>query len=381
MDGHLNIWSAVFLLGAFHGVFLWIVMLRSNGNNRLSKVLFATLSGALIVANLDYFLLSSSLYNVWPAAFGVSNGLIFLFGPLLYLYARSLLDRHYAFRWMDGLHFIPYVLGFLMNLELLSLPDEQKLLFIEEFIAGRVTLSAELIGLFIVQALHFTIYAVLGYRLTSAAKAGDGSEYLVSVTDRLGWLRWLQGMLLAYGVIVLALMVFSIAMNSIQPIPNYIYTLSLSIITFVVGYRLVLDHRIVFPGFVRKYSTGGFDMAKASGIKEQLEQLMTEEKPYLDSGLTVQSLADRMEIPRNQLSHAINSLYSKNFSEFVNTYRVEEFIRKFREQESPELNIYGLSLESGFNSKSTFNSAFKKHTGQTPTQYLGSKSGKRSTEL
>ena len=102
----------------------------------------------------------------------------------------------------------------------------------------------------------------------------------------------------------------------------------------------------------------------------RLLQHIQEEKPYLDPNLSLRSLADQITIHPNQLSWLLNESIGKNFNEFVNHYRVETFIKLSRDPNNAHITLIGLAFESGFNSKTVFNTYFKKETGMTPKQFL-----------
>jgi TolB-like protein/AraC-like DNA-binding protein/Tfp pilus assembly protein PilF len=104
----------------------------------------------------------------------------------------------------------------------------------------------------------------------------------------------------------------------------------------------------------------------------KLLNYINEESPYLDSELTLKNLAFHMNIHPNQLSWLINNEYQKNFSEFINHYRVEAFKRISKDPKNSHITLIGIAFESGFNSKTVFNTFFKKETGMTPLQYLKS---------
>ena len=95
---------------------------------------------------------------------------------------------------------------------------------------------------------------------------------------------------------------------------------------------------------------------------------MTKEKPYLNPKLTLAELAQSLSIPTNHLSQIINQYEQINFHDFVNSYRVEEFIQNV--QNDKGFSLLGHAFDSGFNSKSTFNAAFKKCKSVTPSQYI-----------
>ncbi|GEO05825.1 hypothetical protein AAE02nite_34890 [Adhaeribacter aerolatus] len=103
---------------------------------------------------------------------------------------------------------------------------------------------------------------------------------------------------------------------------------------------------------------------------ERLNNHIQEERPYLDPNLSLRALAKQIDIHPNQLSWLLNESIGKNFSEFVNHYRVQDFKHIARDPKNAHLTLTGLAYESGFNSKSVFNTYFKKETGLTPKQYL-----------
>lgn len=119
---------------------------------------------------------------------------------------------------------------------------------------------------------------------------------------------------------------------------------------------------------IEKYKKSGVRKKVAAEWYEKLLKTMVEEKPYLDPKLSLSGLAKQLEISPNQLSQIINQEAEVNFHDFVNSYRVEEFIDKANENK--KLCLLALALDSGFNSKSSFNTIFKKQKGVTPSEYL-----------
>jgi AraC-like DNA-binding protein len=94
------------------------------------------------------------------------------------------------------------------------------------------------------------------------------------------------------------------------------------------------------------------------------------ESMYLNPELRITDLAEKISLSPNYVSKIINENAGMNFNDFVNQYRVNEVIGKFRNKEHLKKSIYALAQESGFKSKSTFQTAFRKSTGRTPTEYL-----------
>lgn len=102
---------------------------------------------------------------------------------------------------------------------------------------------------------------------------------------------------------------------------------------------------------------------------QKVLQLMVEEKLYRNPALNMDILADKASLSNGYLSQIINQKEGKNFYDFINTYRVEEVKIHLSDPNYAHYSILGIGLEAGFKSKSTFNSAFKKLTGQTPSAF------------
>ena len=102
----------------------------------------------------------------------------------------------------------------------------------------------------------------------------------------------------------------------------------------------------------------------------QLLNYISEKKPYLESDLSLRSLADQINIHPNHLSWLINNSLGKNFNDFINHYRIEWFKSLSRNPKNSNVTIIGLAYDSGFNSKTVFNTYFKKETGLTPKQFM-----------
>ncbi|MBF9222335.1 helix-turn-helix domain-containing protein [Hymenobacter ruricola] len=100
--------------------------------------------------------------------------------------------------------------------------------------------------------------------------------------------------------------------------------------------------------------------------RDKLLALMADDQPWLEPELTLAELAHRLRTNTSLLSHVINTGCGQNFNDFVNSYRVAEAERKLQDPRLAHYSLVGIALESGFNSKSTFNRVFKKLTGRTP---------------
>ncbi|MBN1647076.1 MAG: AraC family transcriptional regulator, partial [Spirochaetales bacterium] len=99
----------------------------------------------------------------------------------------------------------------------------------------------------------------------------------------------------------------------------------------------------------------------------KLDRLMQEEKMFRDPDISLSLLAEKMEVTRNYTSYLVNDIYHMTFFDFINSYRINE-VKGYMEKDNIT-NLLNIAFQAGFNSKTTFNVAFKKNTGMTPTQY------------
>ncbi|HEY3026570.1 MAG TPA: helix-turn-helix domain-containing protein, partial [Pyrinomonadaceae bacterium] len=102
---------------------------------------------------------------------------------------------------------------------------------------------------------------------------------------------------------------------------------------------------------------------------KRLLDLMEKERPYTDGDLTLQKLAKTLAISPHHLSQMINEQLNQNFFDFINLYRIEEAKRMLVDPTRKHYSILAISEAVGFNSKSAFNAAFKKHTHMTPSEF------------
>jgi len=102
---------------------------------------------------------------------------------------------------------------------------------------------------------------------------------------------------------------------------------------------------------------------------EFLKNFMIEKEPFLDSSLTIQDLSEQVKIPAKDLSTLINVYMDKHFFDFVSEYRIEKAMEILKDPSQKELTVLEILYRVGFNSKSSFNTSFKKYTGKTPTDY------------
>jgi AraC-like DNA-binding protein len=155
---------------------------------------------------------------------------------------------------------------------------------------------------------------------------------------------------------------------------NYdIVWISIPIFIYLVGFYVLTQSeifRINTQLDEKKSSKSRLSKQKIETLKIAINKLLKEDKIYHQSNLSLSDLAKKLTISNNDLSWLINNVYNTNFYEFINTYRIEEFIKRVKKGEYQKHTITAVSLDVGFNSKSTFYKAFKLITNTTPKNYI-----------
>jgi TolB-like protein/class 3 adenylate cyclase/AraC-like DNA-binding protein/Tfp pilus assembly protein PilF len=121
---------------------------------------------------------------------------------------------------------------------------------------------------------------------------------------------------------------------------------------------------------VAKKKTALLNASKSTAYSTRLLAYLSEHEPFLNPDLSLRELAHKIKIHPNHLSWLLNNNFGKNYNEFINSYRIEAFKLNAKAPKNAHLTIEGLAYESGFNSKTVFNTYFKKETGLTPKQFL-----------
>jgi AraC-like DNA-binding protein len=119
----------------------------------------------------------------------------------------------------------------------------------------------------------------------------------------------------------------------------------------------------------KKYERSVLYADLTQDIQQKLKNCIHEEKPYLNSELTLPLLADQLKVAVHHLSQVINEQYGMNFSDFINQHRIEEMKIRLIDTHYHHFKIEQIAFDTGFNSKSTFQAACKKFTGLTPSEY------------
>lgn len=311
----------------------------------------------LMLTNFDYLLIAGEYYRYLPRPFGISNGLMLLMGPVLYLYSRALVGLDAGSR--AYLHFIPYLIFFVLSMPMFIIPAEDKVRFIETFVSGQLGMRTFDYIAFVLQIIQLSVYLFASWRMMRT------SEFNTT------WIRSLVVFLTGYGLLNAALVVVVFTTGTFSLIANYSYSLGCSFfLYFITGYAL-LNPDTAFE--IRKKSRRPLE--NPSDYVNKLQLLLEKEKIFLKPEIKLQDVALMVGLTPHQLSQLVNEQFGKNFSDLINYYRIEEFKSRLKDASYDHLTLVGLAFEIGFNSKTSFNNTFKKFTGVTPSEFKKMSSG------
>ena len=382
------LFSIFLLLVAGQGLFLALALLiAKKGNwkaNRYLGLFTLVVAIAIMDASFDsgsddggVFLLRTL---IWPRDY--------LYGPALYFYARQMtLPGKYPVSAGQWWHFAPALIHmmFFWTLPLANAPLHKAILVEDAAAVEAVSGMAEsIVNVEILTSiLHIALYLFLTMRMLNAHR--DRIKSAFSYVEKIS-LNWLRSLLFGVIAVYLIWILEELFSNLVNLSGIFDFLLSASMVALLYTMSILgLRQPAIFTGQAvsvvlteqdqdsppekTKYKTSPLSIDLSLQLVGELKQLMSRDKPYLDSGLSLPQLAAQMEVSVNYLSQIVNQHLGQNFFEFVNGYRVREAESILREPERRAENILTIALEVGFNSKSSFYTAFKKHTGMTPGEY------------
>jgi AraC-like DNA-binding protein len=370
--------EAIFTIGIFMSFFIAFLLLTKK-NKALSDRLLAIWVTVIGIHLLNYYLNQLGYWEKYPHLVGIAAPFPLLHGPLLYLYTLYSLRTDASLRRIDYLHFAPVVIVYLYmsNFFFFYTAEEKAMVDSGESTEFAVFTTIMLIG-FIISGIT---YPILAYRLTwkHQQKIDNNFSYEEGIT-----LNWLRNCIYAIGIVYLIAAVVIVLRNGMNMTfsfnVDYIFYSILILFIFYLGYFGIrhqdmftnnMSTKITNPAKIpsdEKYRKSGLKDQALNDLHKRLRTFMETEKPYLDPKVNLPGMAGQLGVSSNQLSQVINQKEQVNFHDFINQYRTEEFIR--RASENPGFSLLAHALDSGFNSKSSFNSVFKKQKGQTPSQFL-----------
>jgi AraC-like DNA-binding protein len=353
-------------------IFLIVAKKEKQRSNRILAALFLWLAINITDGMLSY----SNFYQEHTAWAHVEDGFIFLLGPLLYFYTLSVVYKQFAFVWRDALHLIPFVVTTIsFQVYYHSRPEEfQKL--IQEAIV-RQDLPFEFYFTISLVYLHIAMY--IAYALKAVAKYRRLIRDQFAAVNKIN-LDWLVFMLISISIILTLsagltfLPVFGLSGVAAQSLVfPFAALITFTSLIFWKAWRQPQLFLGIDAGIETKYTSSSLSSDEKEQIANRLRLCMSEQKPFLNPDLSIDQLSDLVKTTTRKTSQVINETFQQNYFDFVNSYRIEEAQRILTNSDDGRLTVLEVMYQCGFNSKSSFNTLFRKKTGQTPSQFRRSK--------
>lgn len=350
-----------YIAGITIAIFL-IFLLVFKRKNKADWVLLCWLLALTIHTGL-YYLDTSATIERYSFLAGLSIPFPLLHGPFLYTYTSLLLNpnaRINSYR----THFIPFLLVNFILIPFYSLPANDKLyIFQNDGVGYEIFVLINAIFIF----LSGVIYFAVSYMLISQHKKSIKNNLSQIEGKTLNWLRFLT-----FGIGIIWLFVFS-GNNDLIFSGVVLFIILIGIFgirqnNIFSNTQLASDQNQLLSKNV-KYEKSGLDNERKADLIKRLEQLIINEKPFLNPELSLNELSQKIDTQQNYLSQILNEHFEMNFYDFINSKRVDEFCAKINNNELGHYKLIEIANECGFNSKSAFNRNFKRFTGKTPSEY------------
>ncbi|OOG77659.1 AraC family transcriptional regulator [Algoriphagus sp. A40] len=326
-------------LGVIHGLLLAAFLFLHQRGNRLSNHLLGSLLVVLSFRVGKSVLLEfSEDLNVKLIFIGL--GSMLLIGPLFYLFSKSLSKRAFSLRESHLFHFIPAIFGIGFGFWIQE--SHLKTYPIWVFVAAYATYYG-----------HYLLYLLVGYRTAIKADAIQPSN-----------VRLLR--LIFFGLLAVWFVYFLNLFD--EDIPYIIGPVMYSAVAYSISF-VIVKNRFIDKVYHEKYKSTQIPESLSEEIYSRIQKLMVEEKAFKNPDLSLKLLSEQFRQSPQIISMVVNQKSGKNFNAYVNQYRIEEATKQLRNPKLEHYTISAIAMESGFNSISSFNTAFKKQTGLTPLAF------------
>jgi AraC-like DNA-binding protein len=360
---NIQFFEIISIIGITQGIFLSSLLLLKKNNKAANYFLSVLITLVSLILLYNLFIRTGILKEYYSLSAFV-NTVVFLFPTLHILYAIFLLDPVQKFTTRSLLHFIPFIFiniicipVYLQNEAAISLFDYIRSLNINNLVSSIYSITIMLLVLRLLE------------QHTQKIKMNFSSIEKIN----LNWLKVITSIIIVFDILFILLLYLPTLLNFNPTIPNIILIVLMVLLIFITAIFGFKQPEIfhVFPSQSKsvKYKTSGLSEKKALEIEQTIVDFLKSKKPYLNENLNIDELSDNLNVTPAYLSQVLNERLGVNFYTLINTYRIEEAKKLIISSEYSHFKLEAIAYEVGFKSKSTFNAAFKKITGTTPSQF------------
>ncbi|WP_411893835.1 helix-turn-helix domain-containing protein [Winogradskyella sp. A2] len=378
--------SSLLLIFFFHGIVFSFLVLRKGliNNNKASKWL-SLLLFLYAMYITPYMLGYANWYSDKLTAdilFFIPFMQVLLIGPVVFFYTKSLLNTNFKLAKKDYIHFIPSILYAIYSL-VVFITDK---LILDEYYFYADGRDKDLANWYQATGLlSMAFYLVLSLKYYSNYKKLLFDT--VSYADTLLF-KWIRNFMIAFlGILVLRVLFFILNPDWGEFGSQFWHYIAFSFVFYYIainGYSNIIK-QITLEGEKLKTINVFYEGISKTVVendplnegekdyviwKDKISELMLEKRLFENPRLTLSDVAKELNITTKIVSSAVNSGFNMNFNDFINHYRIEAVKEKLNKGEHNRTTLLGIALDSGFNSKATFNRAFKKSTSLSPKDFI-----------
>ena len=353
-------WVAIInIFGTINGLFFALVFFRIKRGNKKANRILSLLFVNFALISTGAFLSNAQLYQKYTFLQRLGSPWFLALGPLLYLYVRHLVISDERSNSKVYLHFLPIIFNYLYNIPFYLRSADDKISFLH---SGP---EIDVLVFRFLYIVHFAVYTYLIFKDLKIYNKTLKDGYSSIESRQLNWILYL-GLSILSTMIVHTVFIGKIFL--INSLFNIWETLIIMFLAFI-GFT----HPLIFSDqeFIKQLIRIDKPVLPIDRQKQYLKLIINyveSKKIFLDSQLNLNKFSKDLGIPVSYCSNVINSQLKKNFFDFINYYRIEEAKSRLVEKGGNE-SILNIAFEVGFNSKSSFNSVFKKFVKKTPSQY------------
>lgn len=369
---NFNIYNSLILAGIIQGIIFISIVIFSKKYKNISTYFLITLIGACVYNNIQYYLSDTGILTP-EQMFGTIYLPIASLSPVLIYY---------------------YVLKFLKPKKTLSKKNKWLLIFFVFFtisiipykIAVAIDYKNNAFYLFYLMLSNFheffsivlnIILIIFSFKKVKEYEQNNTDFNQEKISHSLKWLKTTLIIFIILTILWLVLMIRTVVIsNHVQSF--YLLWIGISFLTYWLGYIGIYKYGVTEQRKkIRSYSNSNTPNYPISTHKnnyiKKLDKLLIKNKGFLNPNLTLDIVAKKINVSKSHLSKIINSELDSSFTDYINGLRIEQTKNYLENTQFSNYTLEAIGLEAGFNSKSTFNKAFKKHTGLTPSEYKKTK--------
>jgi len=370
---NLNPVNFFIISGLIQNFILAGILLFKQGDRQLANR-FLSLTIFIVNVHLAYLMvLDTNLDNLFPFLLWIPYSFLAAVGPLILFYTKALTDMDFRISKINVKHFIPVVVEVGL----------QAIMIFQSILSNKLFYNTPLYFYLAPLLYLWAAGSIFYYLRLSLAIINNHEVWVLRNFSNLKeiTLIWLRKLIIYYRLLWIVwvpfvatfLLFFRFQLLYLVVLSLYFLMLILIYLTLWIGLEGLGRGGLIFIKHSEvKPDNKNFSRLTQSAIQnhvERINQLMAVEKIYLNENLSLKEFALHLKADPNLISFILNNHLDNNFYDFVNRYRIEEVKTKLNDPAYNHLTLLGIALESGFNSKTTFNRVFKQITGITPTEF------------